>query len=408
MSIPKFWPRILRWAAIPLTAAMIAFTAAASPAVATSHPAITGSGSSYDAVPIDLWSSAVRSNGIIVNYNPDGSIAGQADFLNDRDDFTASDAPFSNGDELAGLPPTHSPWSYSYIPAVTSNVAFPYHLSVNGHLIRNLRLSGPTLFGIYTGQITNWDDPQITRDYGHRLPSLRIIPVFHGDFAGTTYFLTRWMATEFPHQWNAFCEKVDPHIKLPCPPTVAYPQFGNAKMENGSNNVAAYVASANGAIGYDEYPYLLNANEPAVEVRNAAGDYVLPTPANVTTALTKALINEDPHSPNYLQEDLNPVYTFKNPSSYPLSDYSYFIVPRVPKPPAIFGSPAGKGGTLTAFLGYSLCGGQRHLPQLGIAVLPRNLVAGGLLEIKQIPHHGKIPSLAQCLRAASLQPVARR
>jgi ABC-type phosphate transport system substrate-binding protein len=404
MPIPKSWPRVLRWAAIPLTAAVIAFTAAAASPAGTFSPAgslpqISGSGSSYAAVAIDDWISTLAPSGIAVNYNPDGSLTGQEEFINDQDDFTASDIPFPNGeDQLSGLPKAVVPWSFSYLPAVPDTVAFPYRLSVHGHLIRNLRLSGETLMEIFTGQITNWDSPQITRDYGHRLPSLRIIPVIHADYAGTTYYFTRWMAHVFPSQWNKFCERVHPGVKLPCGQTVLYPPFGDAKALNGSANVVSYLATpaANGAIGYDEYPYVTTAREPAVALRNPAGDYVLPTPVNVTTALTRAVIDEDPHSPNYLQENLDRVYTFGDPKSYPLSAYSYFIVPRAPKPPAIFGSPPGKGRTLSALLDFALCQGQRQLAVLGYAPLPANLVAGGLLEVKQIPGHGKVPTLAQC------------
>jgi ABC-type phosphate transport system substrate-binding protein len=376
--------------AIPASAT----SASAAPARVAAHPSVTGSGSSYAGVAIDTWAQAVRGSGLIVNYNPDGTAAGQADFIDGSDDFAVSDPAFrTSPDELAGLGRQVVPWSFSYLPAVAGGTAFPYHLTVHGHLIRNLRLSGRTLFEIFTGKITNWDDPQITRDYGSQLPSLPIIPVIHGELAGISYYFTRWMATEFPQQWNAFCEQVHPGIKLPCPPTEIYPQFGNAKMEVGSNNVASYIASSfgNGAIGYDEYLYPLADHEPVLALRNAAGDYVLPIAANVTTALTAATINEDPHSPHFLQENLNRVYVFKNPHSYPLSNYSYWIAPRTggPLPPAF---TKARGRTLSAVVVYALCGGQRHLAGLGYAPLPGNLVAGGLLEAGKIPGHGSVPT----------------
>ena len=68
-----------------------------------------------------------------------------------------------------------------------------------------------------------------------------------------------------------------PGLKLPCPQTEFYPQFGNAKSENGSTNVATYITSSygNGAIGYDEYAYAMNANYPVVKMLNPAGYYVL-------------------------------------------------------------------------------------------------------------------------------------
>jgi phosphate transport system substrate-binding protein len=283
-------------AAVPLGLAI------AVPASAGGHVAISGSGSSYASLAVDTWSQELRPNGIVVNYNPDGSPAGQADYIAGQDDFAVSDEPFrTSADKLAGLVPQHVPFGFSYIPAVAGGTALLYHLSVQGKQIRNLRLSGKTLMEIFTGQITNWDDPRITHDYGSRLPNLPIIPVIHTDLAGSTFYFTSWLSRVFPSQWNAFCDKVHPGIKPPCGPTQIYPQFGNAKGENGSINVADYIASsaANGAIGYDEYPYSLPARIPVLELQNPAGDYVPPVGINVTTALTAAVINEDPHSPHF-------------------------------------------------------------------------------------------------------------
>ena len=240
-------------------------------------------------------------------------------------------------------------------------------------------------------------NPQITRDNGHVLPNLRITPVIHSEGDGGTYFFSRWMSHIYPRQWNTFCDKVHPGITPPCGPTEFYPQFGNAKAENGTNNVMAYITSAfgNGSIGYAEYAYALNAHFPVVKLRNPAGKYVLPTAANVTAALTQAVINFDAHSPNFLQQNLTKVYTYTNPHSYPLASYSYLIVPRAGKPlPTNF--TKAKGRTLSAFVTFALCQGQRQLGQLGYAPLPPTLVRGGLLQAAHIPGHGPIPTPAHC------------
>jgi hypothetical protein len=200
------------------------------------------------------------------------------------------------------------------------------------------------------------------------------------------------MAHLDPSLWNRFCLKVHPGIKLPCPQTEFYPpNFGNAKAENGSTNVANYITSpyGNGAIGYDEYAYALNSHYPVVAVANPAGYWTLPSASNVAVALTKAKINEDSHSVNFLQQDLDHVYTFTDPRSYPLSSYSYLIVPRqakgAPAPPPVFSSPSGKGRSLSTFIDYFLCAGQAHIAELGYSPLPLNLVKGGLLQTSFIP-----------------------
>ncbi len=375
-----------RVAAAMLLAALGAMVVAP-PASATTYVAISGSGSSWSAVALDQWSQDLRPSGIVINYDPDGSAAGRADYMANQDDFAASDPPFRNGDdELGGTGAEHPTQGYSYVPDTAGGTAFMYHIEVAGKLIRNLRLSGLTLMKIFTGQITNWDNPAITKDYGAQLPNLPITPVIRSDGSGATYFFTRWMAHMFPAQWDAFCRKVHPGIKLPCPQTEFYPLFGNAKSENGSNNVATYITASygNGSIGYDEYAYALNAHYPVVAMLNPAGYYVLPTASNVAVALTKAVINEDSASPDFLQQDLDSVYTFTDPRSYPLSSYSYLIVPRAgTRQPTNF-TPA-KGKTLSTFIDYALCQGQREVAALGYSPLPLNLVQGGLLQNSKIP-----------------------
>jgi ABC-type phosphate transport system substrate-binding protein len=381
-------------AAIPLGLSLALAPPAA--ARAGSFVAISGSGSSFSSLAIDLWAEGVRPRGLVVNYNPDGSATGRADYIANQDDFAASDVPFrTSPDKLAGLGAEHPPQGYSYVPAPASGVAFFYHLTVGGQPVTNLRLSGSTVMKIFTGQITNWDDPQITRDYGRRLPNLPITPVLNSDLDGTTFYLTSWLAAVFPQQWNAFCKKVNPRITLPCGPSVAFPAAGNAKSEVGSNNVLTFIrsSSGNGAIGYAEAPYGFASHMPELELGNAAGDFVRPAAANVTASLSRASINENRNSPHFMQVDLAPVYTSKDPADYPLSFTSYLIVPRRGTTlPANFSKA--KGRTLSTFLIYALCAGQLNASKIGYARLPQNLVKGGLLQVANIPGHVHVP--AEC------------
>jgi ABC-type phosphate transport system substrate-binding protein len=371
---------------------------------ASGYAAINGSGSSWSSVALDQWSQDVASSGITINFSPDGSAAGRQDYLTGQDDFAASDPPFRNGqDKLAGTTAEHSVYGYSYVPDTAGGTAFMYHLDVGGHLITNMRLSGQTLTGIFTGQITNWDSPAITHDYGKQLPSIPITPVVRSDGSGATFFFTRWMSHLFPSEWNAFCARVTSgRVQAPCGQTEFYPTsgWGNVKAENGSNNVATYITSsyANGAIGYDEYAYALNSHYPVVKVLNPAGYYVLPTASNVAVALTQAQINEDRSSTDFLQQDLDNVYTYTDPRSYPLSSYSYLIVPRsgTKQPPNFTNA---KGATLSKFIDFFLCAGQQQSAPLGYSPLPLNLVQGGLAQADAIPGHVAGPNqqtLAGC------------
>ena len=371
------------------TLAVAAVIAAPLPASAASYTAISGSGSSWSAVALDQWQQDLRPSGLVVNYNPDGSAAGRGDYMANQDDFAGSDPPFRNGhDQLGSTGAEHPTQGFSYIPDTAGGTAFMYHIEVAGHLVTNLRLSGLTIMKIFTGAITNWDDKAITKDYGAQLPNLPITPVIRSDGSGATFFFTRWMSHEFPSQWNAFCKRVHTSspIHPPCGQTEFYPLFQGAKSENGSNNVATYVTASygNGAIGYDEYAYALNSHYPVVKVLNPAGYYVLPSASNVAVALTKAVIDENSHSPNFLQQNLDSVYTFTDARSYPLSSYSYLIVPRAgTHQPTNFSNAKGK--SLSTFVDFFLCAGQREVSALGYSPLPLNLVKGGLLQSSKIP-----------------------
>jgi ABC-type phosphate transport system substrate-binding protein len=382
-----------------LSAAALAALVPLAPAVASAetYVAISGSGSSWSSVALDQWAENLRADGIVVNFNPDGSAAGRQDYMAQQVDFAASDPPFRNGtDRLGGAAAEHPDVGYSYVPDTAGGTAFMYHLTVAGHLVTNLRLSGETLMKIFTGQITNWDNPEITKDYGAQLPNQRIIPVIRSDGSGASYFFTRWMAVEYPAQWNAFCTKVTHgRVTGTCGQTEFYPQFPGAVAQDGSNNVATYVTASygEGAIGYDEYAYALNSHYPVVKMLNPAGYYVLPSASNVAVALTQAQINEDSGSINYLQQNLDSVYTFKDPRSYPLSSYSYLIVPREhTRVPTNFTGSDGK--TLSTFVNYFLCAGQQYAAELGYSPLPLNLVEGGLNQVNLIPGHVPTPSLS--------------
>jgi ABC-type phosphate transport system substrate-binding protein len=364
---------------------------------------LNGFGSSWAGPAIDQWAEDVHSEGIVINFDPDGSAAGRQQYALNQADFAASDIAFlTTPDPFQGG--TENPkYAYSYIPIVAGGTSFLYNLQVGGKRITNLRLSGETLMKIFTGQITNWDDPAITHDYGERLPSLPITVVVRADGSGASYQFSDWMLHEFPSDWQSFCARSG-GPKTNCGPTEFYPDSAlpNGKSLNGSDLVANYIASPsnNGAIGYDEYAYALDSNIPVVAVQNAAGYDILPKAANVAIALQKAVINEDPNSVDFLMQNLDSVYGYNDPRTYPLSSYSYLIVPRISRtidgstagPPPIFNDS--KGYTLSTWLNFVLCGAQATAGALGYSPLPYPLITGGYQEFDQIPGHIPVGTVA--------------
>ncbi|MFL6109004.1 MAG: substrate-binding domain-containing protein, partial [Marmoricola sp.] len=173
-----------------------------------------------------------------------------------------------------------------------------------------------------------------------------------------------------------------------CPSVSFYPQFGASKAQVGSNGVANYVSAqyGQGAIGYVEYAYAKRIDFPVVSLLNKAGYFAQPTAGNVAVALTKAKINAN------LTQNLESVYTNPDPRTYPMSSYSYMVVPTTTQAPF----NVDKGKTLSTFVNYFLCAGQQKADKLGYSPLPRNLVEAGFKQVKRIPGFVAPPSITAC------------
>jgi ABC-type phosphate transport system substrate-binding protein len=391
------------------TAAVLAVTAMlgllafgpAQQAQATTYTAIVGAGSTYAYPALNQWSTNLESQGVSISYTPNGSAAGRQNYIANDVDFAGSDIAFltaGDADPFSGVDIQSINFAYSYIPDVAGGLSFLYNLQVDGHQIRNMRLSGLTLEEIFTGQITNWDNSAITHDYGAQLPSIPITVVTRSDGAGESYFLTNWMLDGLGSQgrsiWVNYCEHQGGGSLCATNPTELYPGLPSFKRLDGAANVAAYINSPvnNGAIGYAEYAYALPNDIPVVSVANAAGYYQQPTAANVAVSLNSAQINEDPNSVDFLMQNLTPVYTDKDPRTYPLSSYSYLIVPRTSRTvgSTTYGDrdfPPAKGVTLSKYTGYILCQAQQSAQALGYSPLPKPMVVGGFTQYNYIPGH---------------------
>ena len=335
---------------------------------AVAHAEIDGTGSSWAANAVNQWKADVQAQGLKVGFTSTGSAQGRQDFANGTTDFGVSDIGYQGVDPATGSK-DQSTRPYAYLPIVSGGTSFPYHLTVAGKLVTNLRLSGPTIAKIFTNKITNWNDPAITADNnGHAFPSTTIVPVVHSEGSGSTYQFTAYLANQFPSVWTTGA-------------TEYFPRSGTQVAENGSDSVINFVTSkaGNGAIAFDEYSYALGAGYPVAKVLNTAGFYTLPNEYNVAVALTQAIINEDSTSANYLLQDLHNVYGYSDPRTYPLSSYSYGIIPTSASDARM---TTAKRQTLADYLHYSICEGQAEAGNIGYSALPVFLVQAGFAQIQ--------------------------
>ena len=370
------WGMLMKTALI--AAIVLSPLMAAQSAGAAAHAEINGSGSSWAENAVNQWVADVNSEGIEVVYNPDGDAQGRQDFANDVSDFAVTSDGYQGKDPVTGVSDTSQGRPYVYLPIAAGGTSFPYQIKYDGQQVENLRLSGETLAKIFTNQITNWDDPEITKDNnGHALPSLPITPVVQSEGSGATEQLTDYFATEFPSIWQPYAGQSGP--------TEYFPRQGNQIAQNGSNGAMNYVASssANGSISYVEYSFAKSVNYPVAKVLNSAGYFTLPTQYNVAVALEDAQINMDQNSPDYLLQNLTNVYTDPDPRTYPLSSYVYMIEPTGTAPVETHMTTA-KRQSIADFGYYSICQGQKEIGPIGYSPLPVNLVEAGFGQINKL------------------------
>ena len=369
------YPRLVRVLVVPL--AMLLALLVGSQAAQASYAQIEGSGSTWSQVILDQWIADMAPVGIRVSYNGVGSSTGRKDFSNYTNDFAITEIPFQGTDEF-GQADTSNGRAYAYMPIVAGGTAFTYHLEQGGKLVTGIRLSGLTIAKIFTNQITSWADPAIAADNNGRvLPDTPIAPVVRSDGSGTTAQFTTWLDKVYPTIWQPYFG----HSGL----TSYYPKKPGSRMisASGSDQVMNTIAakSGNGTIGYVEYSYPVNKHYPVVKVLNAAGFFVEPTQYNVAVALTKAQINEDPASQLYLTQILDRVYDNPDPRAYPLSSYSYMVLPTGASDRRL---STAKRQSLVDLMFYSLCEGQSKAGSYGYSPMPLNLVQAGFTQLAKL------------------------
>jgi phosphate ABC transporter phosphate-binding protein len=376
-------------------AALIAATAAVWTFILPNVPAradepIHGEGSTWSYPAIQQWQADLANQGETVNYDSVGSTAGRVAFYNGTADFAVSEIPFQGNYCTPSVPPVcdneqqlvaNSHRTYAYMPIVAGGTSIGYNLQINGQQFRGLKLSSQSLAGIFLGTIKFWDDPAIRADNpGVSMPHVAVHPVGRSDGSGTSYQFTAYLNALQPSATAAFC--ASQRLPANCLPTSQYPPASFITLQNGSDGVANYVTASysNGAIGYAEYAYWTERGAPVASIKNASGQYTQPTAVNVAVALTKAFINTDN------TQNLSQVYVNPDARTYPISSYSYMIVPTNDQAPM----DTGKGATLSKFILYFLCQGQQEAQPLGYSPLPPNLVQIGYNVNNLIPGGTKV------------------
>ncbi len=316
---------------------------------------ILGAGATFPAPLIQTWT--VQYNkiypAVTINYNPIGSGGGIQQITQKTVDFGASDAPLSDAQlgNATGL---------VLMPETLGGVAVIYNLETYG--ISNstaIKFTSDILIGIYMGQITKWNDASIQAvNPSVALPNVAIAAVHRSDGSGTTYAFTDYLSAVSP-TWKSTVGRST---------SVTWPvdKTATGVGAKGNAGVAGAVANAPGAIGYVDVIYAIGKHLGIGAVKNAAGNFIVPTLETIGNAAATATGTPNP-------SDLRlHIVNAQGTQSYPISTYTYLLVYKdMSLNPSM---NLDKAKALAKFLWWVVHDGQQYSPGLVYVPLPQNIV----------------------------------
>ena len=276
-----------------------------------------------------------------LSYNPTGSGAGVTQFIANNVDFAGSDSPLSKDqpDQAAKRCGGNPAWN---LPLVFGPVALAYN--VQG--ADKLTVNGEVLAKIFSGGITNWNDPAIAAlNSGVTLPDEKITPIYRSDSSGTTDNFQKYLTAAAPDAWTKGAGKEF--------------QGGAGEGAQKSAGVVQAVQATPGSIGYVEKGFAAQAGLPMAQIDTGSGPVAL-TDDTAKKAIDSAKFAADGKD---LVLDLNSIYATKEAGAYPLVLATYSIV-------CSKGYPADTAAAVKSFLTVAANNGQDGLPAAGYVPLP--------------------------------------
>lgn len=260
---------------------------------------LNGAGSTFIDPIMKLWAKAYADQGgSQINYQAVGSGTGISSLINQTVDFAGSDVPMTSSEasQVKG--------GVIHIPDILGSVAVCYNVPGVGP---GIHLSGPVLADIFEGKITYWDDAKIKAlSPGVAFPHENILVVHRSDGSGTTAIFTDYLS-KVSASWKN---------DVGSGKSVNWPVGLGGK---GSPGVAGFLKNKPYSIGYVELAYAITNVIYYAAIENRSGAFVYPYEESATT---NAAVGE-PVAANLEMSITNT----GNAKGYPISGYSYLIVP---------------------------------------------------------------------------------
>jgi phosphate transport system substrate-binding protein len=253
---------------------------------------------------MEAWISGFQEQhpDAVVSYDPVGSGDGRESFLAGSTAFGATDVALSD-EEMAASGPACSGGNAIDLPVYISPIAVAFHLEG----VDQLNLSSELIARIFTGKLTQWNDPAIAAaNPGVELPALPITPVHRSDDSGTTENFTDYLRATTPEHWTF-------------EPDGVWPMEGGFAAE-GTGGVTDTVRSTPGAVTYADASRTSDLGRVALKV----GDEYVPYSADAAAAV----VDVSERIENRYEHDLAFVLdrTVDKPFAYPMVLVSYLVV----------------------------------------------------------------------------------
>lgn len=301
---------------------------------------ISGAGSSFVYPLLSAWAKAYQqAGGTSLDYRPIGSGEGIRRIANGAVAFGASDMPLLPADIEAS--------QLVQFPLVSGAVV-PI-LNLPGIGPGEITLNGPTLAGIFLGQVTKWNDPAIAKlNPAVALPDTPITVVHRADSSGTTFIWTDYLG-KVSREW---ADKVGEDI------VVDWPTGIGAK---GSEGTADTVGRINGALGYIEYAYASRKKLSYAGMINRAGKTVAPTVGSFAAAAAGTDWTAAP--------DFRVMMTdAEGDKSWPVAGSTFILMQSVP-------ADASRARATLQFFRWAYTNGKGIASDLGYVPMPDSVVA---------------------------------
>ncbi|QIS17496.1 phosphate ABC transporter substrate-binding protein PstS [Nocardia terpenica] len=310
--------------------------------------ALKASGSSAQKNAMDRFIAAYEQNcdGFKLDYTSSGSGAGVNEFVGGQTDFGGSDSALdpAKGEPDKAAARCGSPaWN---LPTVFGPIAITYNLDG----ISDLVLDGPTAAKIFSGQITNWNDPQVkalNSNEADKLPDLKISVLFRSDESGTTDNFQRYLGAASKGAWTKGAGK-----------TFA---GGVGEGAKGNEGTSAAINNTKGAITYNEWSFAKSQNLKMARILTDKA--VKPVELTVEAAQKAVAGVAVSGKGNDLVLDTNSFYNPSDPGAYPIMLATYEVV-------CSHYSDADTAKAVKAFLTSATTNGQNGLDQAGYIPIP--------------------------------------